>query len=270
MRDINHIVNPVEPVTPSAEAINESVESIFGDWWQTQVINGVAHVHIFGDIGCTRPWKELLHEVCGAKDIKLSIDSPGGNSIVGINLFDELKGRVSETTITGKCFSAALTIALAGTKIRMERHARILCHAPHSWIYADAEQMAFQAKHLSRLADYLKKIIMERCELSETVVAGWLNGVDVYFSAEQAVAYGLADEIYDAPKLAAPCAAPVAAIASARVSFERPLPTFADGEKLIYDILFAAGRVSVRSRANFIRELCAWATYNTDEEPENL
>lgn len=269
MRDIDDIVNPVEPLAPPLDAISKSVEDIFGNWWQTQVTNGVAHVHIFGEVGCTRPWKEMLAEVCGAKDIKLFVDSPGGNSIAGINVFHELTGRVSETTITGRCYSAALTIALAGKKIKMERNARILCHAPHSWVYADAEQMTFQAKHLASVAAYLKKIIMQRCELSETVVAGWLNGADVYFSAEQAVAYGLADEIYDASKLV-PCAKKLATIETSTVKSERPLPTFADGEKLIYDILFAAGRVSVRNRANFVRELCAWATYNTDEEQETL
>jgi len=267
MRNLDHIVNPVEPATPSLDAIPESVESIFGNWWHTQVINGVAHVHIFGEVGCTRPWKEMLHEVCGAKDIKLFIDSVGGNSIAGINLFRELTGRVSETTITGRCFSAALTIALAGKKIRMERQARILCHAPHSWIYADAEQMAFQSKYLAGVAAYLKKIIMERCELSETVVAGWLNGVDVYFSAEQAVAYGLADEIYDAPK---PAVLVAPTTIGATVSAMKKLPTFTEGESLMNDILFSIGRITVRNRANFIRELCAWAAYNTDEEPEIL
>ena len=248
---------------PPTAAIYESVESVFGDWWRTRIIDGVAHVEIYGEIGCTRPWKELVVEVAGAKDIRLYVDSPGGDSRTGINLFHELTGRVSETTITGQCFSAALTIALAGKKIRMERQARILCHAPHSWIYADAEQMAFTARNLRMTTAYLKKIIMERTELSETVVAGWLNGADVYFSAEQAFAYSLCDEIFDAPK-PAPCDAPVATIAPGKG--KTPLPQLTDDERFFLDVLISLPRLTVRNRQEFLREVCASLFYNTDEQ----
>jgi ATP-dependent protease ClpP protease subunit len=261
MRELDDIVNPVEPTAPSADAIQESIESIFGNWWQTQVINGVAHVHIFGEIGCTRPWKELLHEVCGAKDIKLFVDSPGGDSITGISLFNELTGRVSETAITGRCFSAALPIALSGKKIRIERNARILCHCPHSWIYADATQMRFTARHLDMTTAFIKKVIMERTELSETVVAGWLNGADVYFSAQQAVAYGLADEIFDQPKNE-PC--PVT-VASVNLNNKAKCSTFTEDEQFFFDLLNALPRLSVNNRTNFLREVSAALFYNTDE-----
>src|ERR1017187_3238842 len=167
MRQLDIVKNPVVPVTPSADAINATVETVFGEWFKVRRIDDVAHVFITGEVGCTRAYPELLAQVAGARDIKLFIDSPGGNSIVGVNLFHELTGRVSETTITGRCFSAALPVALAGKKIRIERKARILCHAPHSWIYADADQMAFQATHLAKVSAYLKKVIMERTELSE-------------------------------------------------------------------------------------------------------
>jgi len=267
MQELDHIVTPVAPVTPPESAIYESVETIFGEWWNTRTVDGVARVTIFGEIGCTRPWEELIAEVAGAKDIKLFVDSPGGDSIAGINLFHELTGRVSETTIIGKCFSAALTIALAGKKIRMERGARILCHAPCSWIYADSALMAFQSTHLAKVTAYLKKIIMERTELSETVIAGWLNGADVYFSAEQAVAYGLADEIFDAPKLD-PCNAPEAPGTTGEMKDD--VPTFTDDEKFFFDILHSLPRLTVRNRQEFLRETCAALFFNTDEPQKNL
>jgi len=267
MRELANIVNPVTPETPSADAIGKTVENVFGEWFQVVTVDGVASVTINGEIGCTRPWPELLAKVAGAKDIKLFIDSPGGNSIVGIELFHALSGRVSETTILNRCFSAALPIALAGSKIRMERKARILCHCPHSWIYADAEQMAFAAKRLAATAAYLKKIIIERTELSETVVAGWLNGADVYFSAEQARAYGLCDEIFDAPK-SAPCAVPVAPVAPDDLKLDAL--TFTEDEMFFLDIIAALPRLTVRNRDEFLHEVCASLFYQTDELPKNL
>jgi ATP-dependent protease ClpP protease subunit len=267
MRELDHILTPVISTPKPEAAINQSVEIVFGEWWQTRMIDDVAHVHFTGEIGCTRPWKELLAEVAGAKDIKIFVDSPGGDSIAGINLFHELAGRVSETTITGRCFSAALTIALAGKRIRMERKARILCHAPHSWIYAAHEQMKFAARHLEMTTAFLKKVIMERTELSETVVAGWLNGADVYFSAEQAVAYGLADSIFDAPKPAAcvPRPAPVAPD-----DLKLDALTFTADELFFLDVLAALPRLAVRNRAAFLREVCATLLFQTDEIPKNI
>jgi ATP-dependent protease ClpP protease subunit len=259
MRKLTSHVTPVEPEQPPAESVRESVSEIFGEWWSTHIVDGVAHVRFFGEVGCTRPWKELFPQVAGAKDIKFHVDSIGGDSISGINLFHQMTGLVSETTITGRCFSAALTLALAGKKIRMERRARILCHAPHSWIYANAGQMALSSRHLAKTTAYLKKIIMERTELSETVVAGWLNGADVYFSAEQAKAYGLVDEIFDAPKLdfhGVP-------VATAEPENAAPQPT--DDERFFYDILFALPRLKVRNRQDFLREVCASLFYTTDE-----
>ena len=227
------------------------------------MVDGVAHVSFFGDVGFTRPWQELLTQVSGAKDIKFYVDSVGGDSIAGINVFHELTGRVSETTITGRCFSAALTLALAGKKIRMERKARILCHAPHSWIYGCAEKLAFQSRHLGMMTGYLKKIIMERTELSETVVAGWLNGADVYFSAEQAMAYGLVDEVFDAPKLDFG-GLPVATVAEPTIT----VPEFTPDERFLFDVLAALPRLTVRNRQEFLHEVCASLFYNTDELPK--
>jgi ATP-dependent Clp protease protease subunit len=267
MQNTSDIVkNPVVPVAPATAKIYESVSEIFGEWFAVRMVHGVARVSIFGEIGCTRPWEELIAEVKDAKDIKIFVDSVGGNIVAGVELFHALTGRVSEATILNRCFSSALPIALAGKKIRMERHARILCHAPHSWIYGDADQMILSARRLQKYSAYLKKIIMERTELSETVVAGWLNGADVYFTAEQAVAYGLADEIFDAPK-SDPCDAPVATADAGTV---QPCGMTED-ELFALDVLAALPRLTVRNRQNFLREVCASLFYNCDELPkENL
>jgi ATP-dependent protease ClpP protease subunit len=256
---------PVVSVPPPGEAaINATVESFIDEWFHVRMVDGVAFVTISGEIGLFRPWRELVAQVAGAKDIKLFIDSVGGDTIAGVELFHALHGRVSETTITDKCFSAALPIALAGTKIRIERHARILCHAPCSWKYGHADEMILTAGWLKKNSAYLKKIIMERTELSETVVAGWLNGADFYFTAEQACAYGLADEIFDAPKLDAD-GVPVATRTE-----KSNIPTLSEDELFFNDVLLSVGRLKVRNRADFMRELCAWAAYNTDEEPKSL
>jgi ATP-dependent protease ClpP protease subunit len=260
VRNTDDILNPIEPEAPT-DAVRESFEPVLGDWFTVRMVNDVAHVIIHGEVGCTRPWKDLAAATVGADDIKLFIDdSPGGDCISAANLFHELHGRVSETVISGRCFSAALPIALAGKKIRMEKHARILLHCPHSWIYSDAAGMRSAALYLDKTTAFLKKIIMERTELSETSVAGWLNGADVYFSAEQAFAYGLVDEIFVAPKLEPlPVSAPIT----------RPtgqvLPTFTPDEQLVFDLLNSLRRLKVNNRQNFLREVNANLFYNTDE-----
>ncbi len=241
--------------------MNDTVEGFFDEWFHVQKSGGIVRVNITGEIGCVRPWRELVAQVEGATDIRILINSPGGKVDDGVELFHALNNRVSETTITGRCFSAALPIALAGKKIRMERHARILCHAPHSWIYGDADQMILAARRLKKYSAYLKKIIMERTEQPETVVAGWLNGADVYFSAEQAVAYGLVDEIFDAPK-SEPCETPVATADAGTVQSSG----MTEDEQFALDVLRALPRLTVHNRQSFLREVCASLFYNTDVE----
>jgi ATP-dependent protease ClpP protease subunit len=259
---------PVSSVPPPDQAEMNGAVDFFESWFSVRIVDGVAHVHITGEVGIvSRPWQDLVADCDGAKDIKLFIDSSGGNTVAAVEIFHALSGRVSETTILNRCFSAALPIALAGKKIRMERQARMLLHVPHTFLYGDEEQMLCAAGRLQKYSAYLKKIIMERTELSETVVAGWLNGADVYFTAEQACAYGLADEIFDAPKLA-PCAASVSSATTPGTV--QNFPTWTEDEKFIYEMLFCAGRVTVRNRVDFMRELSAWAAYNTDELPKNL
>lgn len=260
MRDDSDILNPIEPVAPT-DAVRESFEPVLGDWFTVRMVNNEAHVTIFGEIGQTRPWKDLVAATVGATDIKLFIDdSPGGDCISAANLFHELHGRVSETIISGRCFSAALPVALAGKKIRMEKSARILCHCPHTFIYADAAGLRSAALYLDTATAFIKKIIMERTELSETAVAGWLNGADVYFSSEQALAYGLVDEIFVAPKLE-----PLTVSAPITTPTGQVLPTFTPDEQLVFDLLNSLRRLKVNNRQNFLREVNANLFYNTDE-----
>jgi|GEM_PF-1921906 ATP-dependent protease ClpP protease subunit len=232
------------------------------------VLSTIHHTRCCGQLTLMKarqPWRELVAQVRDARDIKLFVDSVGGDTIAAVETFHALHGRVSETTITDKCFSAALPVALAGKKILIERRARILCHAPCSWKYSHADEMILTAGRLRQYAAYLKKILMERTEMSETVVDGWLNGADFYFTAEQAVAYGLADEIFDAPRFDAD-GLPVAACDSN----EKPLPTFTEDELFFQDVLLSLGRLKVRNKADFMRELHFWAAFNTDEQPNDL
>ena len=241
-----------------------------GEWFTVrQSTDGVAHVFIFGDVNFGTHWEKLLSDLSGADDIRLTVSSRGGDSLLGLAFFNAFnKGLVSETRIVGVAGSAAFTMALAGKKILIERNAKILRHAPCSFVYGEANELLCLSRSLRKVTAEIAQVLILRTEQPEEVVAGWLNGADFYFTPEQACAYGLADEIFDLPQPDAH-GAPVANPATGKAN-EKPLPTFTEDELLFNDLLLAVGRIKVRSRPDFLRELLAWATYNTDEQPENL
>ena len=134
----------VERVEAKKEVWRVFADKIGGGEWFTvrQSTDGVAHVFIFGDVNFGTHWEKLLSDLSGADDIRLTVSSRGGDSLLGLAFFNAFnKGLVSETRIVGVAGSAAFTMALAGKKILIERNAKILRHAPCSFVYGEANEL---------------------------------------------------------------------------------------------------------------------------------
>jgi ATP-dependent protease ClpP protease subunit len=263
-------VKPVERIEPPEEAWRDFAEQIGGgDWYRVSNFNGVCHVYIFGEINFGPHWNKLGDDIADAKDIHLTVNSLGGDSIFALNFYDAYAGRVSETRIIARCHSAALTIALTGRKIVMRRDAKIMLHAPHSFCYASASTMESKARQLANATKRIFDILKLKTELPNELIESWLDGADVYFTAEQAKAYGLIDEITEPP-------APAGALdlAASKLIPAPPAPEIGptDDEEFIFDLLRAVtkdGAIKVRSKRNFARELKSFAQNLTIEEKSN-
>jgi len=226
------------------------------DWFTTSMDGDTAHVFIGNDIGAFRKTSlDLLAQVESAKAITLTIDSVGGDMACAFAVFDGLAGRVSEAVITGSCFSSAVVLALSAKRIRIDAGARIMVHPARQFVFGNESELAGAAQSVAKCNDRLRAVLIARTGQPADVVAGWLDGRDHYFTAAEALAAGLADEIFDAPVFGcfpAHANQPEAA---------QDWPT-AD-ETLFADFLRAFGSVQVRNREKFIRNFCAWAVRNT-------
>lgn len=264
----------LEIIEPQHEAWRDFAEEIGGGrWFNVFHRDGACHVHIFGELNFGAHWERLVSEIGESRDIQLTVNCTGGDSLLGLAFYSAFHGEVAETRIVGRCYSAAVLVALSGRKILMRRDAKLMLHAPCSFAYEAAQGMAATARALQSTTAQIFSILKQRTELPDEVIASWLDGADIYMTAEQALAYHLIDEIFDPPPVIAPApVAPALPSTTAAAAPMRTSPAFTDGEKLFYDFLAAftpAGeKLEVHDLKFFLRELNAWATYNTTETPK--
>jgi len=134
------------------------------------------------------------------KDIHLYINSPGGVVTSGLAIYDTIqfiKPNVS-TLCIGQAASAAALLLCAGTagKRYCLPNSRVMIHQPLGGYQGQATDIAIHAKETLLIRERLNKIMAQHTGKSEEQVAIDTER-DNFMSAEQAVAYGLADKVFD-------------------------------------------------------------------------
>lgn len=142
--------------------------------------------------------KELRDVKASAIDVH--INSPGGECYDGLAIFNALRGHKANVTvyIDGLAASAASFVAMAGDRIVAERNATVMIHNAHAVGVGDAEDMRKMADMLDRMSETIAGIYAER---AGGTVAQWRARMktETWFSADEAVAAGLVDEVAAAP-----------------------------------------------------------------------
>ena len=139
----------------------------------------------------------------GDKDITVNINSPGGDVFEGIAIYNELalhSGKVT-VNIVGMAASAASFIAMAGDVVNIGKSAYIMIHEAMSGIYGTADEQQQVADYTRKISDGIAEIYADRgkhsaAEFRDMMAVGAIN-LGTYFSAEEAIAAGLADAIFD-------------------------------------------------------------------------
>ncbi len=132
------------------------------------------------------------------KDIWLYINSPGGSVTAGMAIYDTMQF-VSPDVGTvcmglGASMGQFLLCAGAPGKRFALPHARIMMHQPLGGVRGQASDIAIQAEQMK----YIKRLLAERIafhagQTVEQVAAD--SERDRWFTAEEAKAYGLIDEV---------------------------------------------------------------------------
>lgn len=131
-------------------------------------------------------------------DVIINVHSPGGSVIDGNLIFNAIKASKANITIEidGLAASMMSIIMLAADTVRMASNAFVMIHAPSGYNQGNAKSFESTAKVLRAmektfLATLSSKMGKPEAELTELMVG------DNWYTAEEALAAGLIDEVID-------------------------------------------------------------------------
>ncbi|MCH2140285.1 MAG: ATP-dependent Clp protease proteolytic subunit [Phycisphaerales bacterium] len=135
--------------------------------------------------------------------INFYINSPGGSVDDTLALYDTMRFISSEvaTYCIGRAYSGGSVLLAAGEagKRHMLPHAKVMIHQPYGGVTGQTTDVKIQAEEIIKAKETLNRILAEHTgQPYETVAAD--SERDKYFSADQAKAYGLVDEVFEFPQ----------------------------------------------------------------------
>ncbi len=132
------------------------------------------------------------------KPITLIVSGPGGSVTAGLSIIDTMNMVACPvlTIVSGEVASMDAMIALSGTKgkRKMMPHARYMLHSVSSGMKANVHDMKITLEEVTRIQDMLMNMIAEASNKDVEEVKKDCER-DFWMSAEQAVKYGIVDEI---------------------------------------------------------------------------
>ena len=132
------------------------------------------------------------------KDIYLYINSPGGIITSGLAVYDAIQ--YIKPDVATICFGQASSMGavLLACGARRKRyalpHARIMLHQPWGGIEGQASDIAIQAREIVRMRKVLDKILKHHTGQSLGKIQQDTER-DFFMSPEQAIKYGIIDEV---------------------------------------------------------------------------
>jgi ATP-dependent Clp protease protease subunit len=140
----------------------------------------------------------LLSAADPDRDIQLYINSPGGSVSAGLAIYDTMRFIRNDVATIAMGFAGSmgqflLCAGTAGKRYALP-HARIMMHQPSGGIGGTTADIAIQAENMR----FVKRTVQERIafhtgQTLEQIEADWDR--DRWFTAEEAKAYGMIDEV---------------------------------------------------------------------------
>lgn len=103
-------------------------------------------------------------EEAGGKDVRLYVNSNGGDVFTGIEIYNTIKnyqGKVT-THVMGAARSAASFFILSSDHIKMELATEYMIHHPWTYVVGNASDLRAVAERMDEISDSIMDIYMER------------------------------------------------------------------------------------------------------------
>lgn len=132
------------------------------------------------------------------KDIHFYINSPGGDVIATLAIYDvmQLLSCPVATYCVGQAASGAAVLLAGGTKGKRYAlpHARVMIHQPYGGVGGQVSDIEIQAAEILRARETLNEILARHTGQAIEKIAKDTDR-DFFLSAEDAKTYGLVDEL---------------------------------------------------------------------------
>ena len=171
-----------------------------GSWFELKNLSEeTANIAIYDEIGA---WgvtaSDFVNELKGvtARNIQLSINSPGGDVFDGLAILNSLRQHPANVNVVvdGVAASAASFIAMAGDSVKMAPQAMMMIHDAAGLVIGNAQDMQEMATLLDKTSDNIASVYAQRAGGTQE---DWRNAMkaETWYTDQEAVDSGLADEI---------------------------------------------------------------------------
>ena len=132
------------------------------------------------------------------KDIYLYINSPGGSVTAALAMYDTIQ-YIKPDVVTigmGQAASAGALLLASGAKGKRYGlpYSRVMIHQPAGGVQGKATEAEVHIKELMRIRETLNEILSKHTGQSQEKIAADVEK-DYFMTAEQAVDYGIIDEV---------------------------------------------------------------------------
>jgi ATP-dependent Clp protease protease subunit len=140
----------------------------------------------------------FLQSQDASKEIAVYVNSPGGSVTAGLAIYDTIQFLSCDvaTYCVGQAASMGAVLLAAGKKGKRFAlpNARIMIHQPMGGVEGQATDISIQAKEILRLKDRLNEILAHHTGKDVKTINADTER-DYFMSANEALAYGLVDEV---------------------------------------------------------------------------
>ena len=137
------------------------------------------------------------------KDIYLYINSPGGSVTAGLAILDTMEHISCDVSTIGVGMAASMGAVLLAAGAQGKRkvlpNAEVMIHQPLGGAGGQASDVLIHAKHLERTRERLTRLLADYTGKAPALLAEDMDR-DRFLTAEEAVAYGLADQVLPRPE----------------------------------------------------------------------
>jgi ATP-dependent Clp protease protease subunit len=193
----------------SIELFIKSPENLsLGDFIEFKLMEG-RQIIFHGEVmewTCKEASKRLEYLAQESKEpIKIILNSVGGDVFDGLLLFDTIRNLVKKgipvlCEARGLAASMGCILVQAGSQRQATENTRFLIHEVSSVAWGKTSEVVEQAEEIKKVNDMLKEILSERTGKSVEEIEKIWHKTDVWFSAKEALDFGLIDQITEEPK----------------------------------------------------------------------